>query len=318
MTTGKSRLGIIVLGSINMDLVVQTPRMPAAGETVLGGRFFTSLGGKGANQAVAAARASRSPVTFVAAVGDDPFGREALELLGREPRLDTRAIRAIDGAATGVALITVDPRGENSICVASGANAQLSPADLDALPDETWRDAGVFVACLETPLATVAHGLRLARERGLLTILNPAPAVARAGSRELLQWVDVLTPNQLEAAALVQELTGEATQGTTDEIALAEQLRSAGTKRVIVTLGAEGCLIVDEQVVRAPAHRVTAVDTTAAGDAFNGALAVALAEGRRLADAARWASAAAAISVTRAGAIASLATREEIEPLFNA
>lgn len=313
MTTDDTRRGIIVLGSINMDLVVQSPRMPTPGETVLGGRFFTSLGGKGANQAVAAARASCNDVTLIAAVGSDAFGHEALEVLRNEPRLDTRFVRQVDDAATGVALITVDPRGENMICVASGANALLSPADLDAIPDEVWRRARVFLACLESPLATVEHGLRLARTHGLLTILNPAPAVLGAGRRELLELVDVLTPNEHEAAALASELSGVSVERATDHAVIAEQLRAAGAGRVIVTLGAEGALIADGSSTRVPARAATVVDTTAAGDAFNGALAVALAEGRSLIDAARWATTAAAISVGRAGAIPSLATREEVE-----
>jgi ribokinase len=302
-----------VLGSINMDLVVQSPRMPTPGETVLGGRFFTSLGGKGANQAVAAARASRDVVTFVAAVGGDPFGHQALTVLQNEPRLDTGVLRTVSGAATGVALITVDPRGENMICVASGANAQLAPADLEAIPEIAWRGARVFLACLESPLTTVEHGLRLAKKHGLLTILNPAPAVAGAGRRELLSLVDVLTPNQHEAAALAQELAGAAGNRATDAAAIAQALRAAGAGRVIITLGASGALIVDDQTTQISAHRAQVVDTTAAGDAFNGALAVALAEGNSLVEAARWATAAAAIAVGRAGAIPSLAMREEIE-----
>jgi len=317
MTTDANRRGIVELGSINMDLVVRSPKMPTPGETVLGGRFFTSLGGKGANQAVAAARASQKAVTFIAAVGRDGFGREALAMLRNEPRLDTKFVRTIDNAATGVALIMVDPRGENMICVASGANAQLSPADLDAIPDEVWRSANVFVACLESPLATVEHGLRLARKHGLLTILNPAPAVAGAGRRELLELVDVLTPNEHEAAAIARELAGGETDGAVNLAAIGDQLRAAGDGRVIVTLGAEGCLIIDDHAAtRIPARLATVVDTTAAGDAFNGALAVALTEGQSLIDAVRWATVAAAISVSRAGAIPSIATREEIERLL--
>lgn len=318
MTTDANRRGIIVLGSINMDLVVQSPKMPAPGETVLGGRFFTSLGGKGANQAVAAARASQNAVTFIAAVGRDGFGLEALAMLHNEPRLDTKFVRMIDDAATGVALITVDPRGENMICVASGANAHVAPADLDAIPDDVWRGASAFLACLESPLATVEHGLRLARKYGLLTMLNPAPAVVGAGRRELLELVDVLTPNEHEAVALAQELAGGQTETLPDLSQVAGQLRAAGAARVIVTLGAEGALIVDENVTRVPARPATVVDTTAAGDAFNGALAVALTEGLSFVYAVRWATAAAAISVSHAGAIPSIATREEIEQSLQA
>ena len=325
MQADKQPRGVIVLGSINMDLVVQTPRMPTPGETVLGGRFFTTLGGKGANQAVAAARASQVAVTFVAAVGDDSFGQQALAVLQREARLDTRFIRVAAGHATGVATITVDPSGENMICVASGANATLSPADLDALPEEVWTNARVFLASLETPLETVLHGLKKARAHGLLTILNPAPAVAGAGSPELLRWVDIVTPNRGETMAMVAEHDAEefgvpaARSPSADAASLARaaaHLRKQVCAAVIVTLGADGCLILADEVDLLPAHKTQAVDTTAAGDAFNGALAARLAAGANIDNAARWAMAAAAISVTRPGAIASLATRAEIDALM--
>jgi len=303
-----TRTGIIVLGSINMDLVVQVPHLPRPGETILGGTFITNLGGKGANQAVAAARAALAPVTFVAAVGDDTYGQEALKTLGREPHLTLDHVRAISHLATGVALITVDSDGENMISVASGANSVVGPDMIDQLPESVWRAARVFLACLESPLAAVERGLHRAKEFGLVTVLNPAPACAEAGREELLRLVDVLTPNKGEVVTLAGT-----SAGNVSAVAAAEILRRRGAGCVIVTCGRDGCQLVAGSVSHVPTRQVQAVDTTAAGDAFSGALAVALAERRSLADAARWASAAAAISVTRLGAIASLATRDEIE-----
>ncbi len=279
----------------------------------MGGTFFTNLGGKGANQAVAAARAAQLPVTFVAAVGDDAYGHEARATLAREANLSLEHVRTLPGQATGVALITVDATGENMISVASGANAALGPETIDRLPESIWNESRVLLACLETPLATVERALRCAREFGLLTILNPAPACAEAGRAEILKLVDVLTPNEIEAAALAGF-----TEGNSSLLVAAEALRRRGASSVVVTCGADGCQLVAEQTTHVPARRVAAVDTTAAGDAFNGALAVALAGGQTLVDAVRWASAAASISVTRPGAIASLPTREEIEDVLRA
>lgn len=313
--------GIIVLGSINTDLVVRVPRMPRPGETMLGGEFFATLGGKGANQAVAAARAARAPVAFLAAVGDDANGREARETLARETNLSLDFVKTISGQATGVALITVDASsGENMISVASGANAVLSAESVDELPEQIWRQSRVFLACLESPLAAVARGLALAKEHGLLTILNPAPAPAAPLPAEMLGIVDVLTPNEIEAAALAGGTATSSIGGSQASLSLVEsarRLQSHGAKQVIMTRGSAGCFVVDNEAAHLPAFRVQAVDTTAAGDAFNGALAIALSEGKALLDAARWASAAAALAVTRAGAIASLATREEIEALVS-
>ncbi|MBI2825401.1 MAG: ribokinase [Planctomycetia bacterium] len=309
-----------------MDLVVRVPRLPGPGETVLGGRFSTSLGGKGANQAVAAARAALAgPVAFVAACGDDAYGRGALAALSGEPRLSTRHVRIVPGEATGVASIAVDEHGENIIAVASGANLHLAPADVDALPDDAWRAARVLLACLETPLETVVRALARAGEFGLMTILNPAPVPPGIDWRDVLLLVDVLTPNEIEAAALtggghparLLSVSKTGAASPTDPLTAARHLRAAGAGAVIVTRGAAGCAIATgEDETHLPARQVTAVDTTAAGDAFNGALAVALAEGRPLVDAARFATSAAALSVTRPGAIASLPRRAEIEKLM--
>ncbi|HMF11070.1 MAG TPA: ribokinase [Gemmataceae bacterium] len=303
---------ILVVGSINTDLVIRGPKLPRPGETVIGGEFYQAAGGKGANQAVAAARAALEPVTFVGAVGDDDLGRTALERFQSE-NLVCDCLKTVTGTASGVALILVDEQGQNLISVAAGANACLTPADIDALPDSVFSTARVFLTCLETPLETVARALERAKRAGLLTILNPAPAVRDVVTGDLLSLVDVVTPNAGEAALLT---CGEVqTDDRYDEVAVesARELQKRGCRQVVVTLGAEGCLVVDRETVKIPGRHVEAVDATAAGDAFNGALAVAISEGRTLEEAARWANAAAAISVTRRGAQPSLATRREID-----
>lgn len=297
---------VIVVGSINMDLVIRAPRLPRPGETVLGGEFFRVSGGKGANQAVAAARVAREPVVLVAAVGDDAFGSNLIKQLGRD-NLDLSAVKVVPGMATGVAQIVVDARGENAIAVASGANAHLSPEDIDALPQSLFDHARVLLVCLEIPLETVARALERAKRAGLTTILNPAPAGSLCDRLDLLELVDVLTPNEIEAAQLAGSDLGN------DPLVLAGRMRQLGAAQCIVTLGGEGCLVVGERAEAIPALRVQAVDTTAAGDAFNGVLAVALAEGRSLIEAARWANRAAAIAVTRRGAQPSLPYRHELD-----
>ena len=300
---------VIVLGSINMDLVIQGPRIPSEGETILGGRFFQSLGGKGANQAVAAARAAQNPVAFIAAAGDDAYGRAALAAFARE-NLACEFIRTISGEPTGVALIMVGSRGENAIAVASGANARMSPADVDTVSQSLFDGAKVFLACLESPLETVERALARAKKAGLLTILNPAPASAEVVDRRILRWIDLLTPNETEAGQLLglapEEIAGDAA-------AAGRKLQELGCRAAIITLGSAGCLVIDKEATHIRSLPVRAVDTTAAGDAFNGTLAVALAEGLDLVDAARFATRAAAIAVTRAGALPSLPTRAEIE-----
>lgn len=295
---------VVVLGSANTDLVLRAPRLPRPGETVLQGEFFQAAGGKGANQAVAAARAG-AKVTFLAAVGDDAFGDRAVAGYEREG-IDCGLIRRIAGVATGTALILVDHSGENMIGVASGANALITPEDIDRVPESVFAAARVFLTSLEVPLAAVVRGLERAKAAGLTTILNPAPAIGEVASRHVLALVDVLTPNEGEASALAE---GAGVAGA------AAMLRRNGAGAVVVTLGPAGCLVVEAAAVEVPGLRVAAVDATAAGDAFNGALAVALAEGRPLVEAAAWANRAAALAVTRAGAQPSLPRREEIEAL---
>jgi len=302
---------IIVLGSINMDLVIQSPHLPQAGETVLGGEFFQAAGGKGANQAVAAARTSSGSVGFIGAVGNDDFGKSAVRLFRRE-NIQTQHIRMRDGHATGVALIMVDARGENQISVASGANAQLTPADVEAVDEAFFAGAKVFVTCLESPVETVIAGLRRAKQHGLRTILNPAPAREEVRDPEVLRLVDVLTPNESEATFL----SGwDAIEDLEDACIWCEQILQKGCRGVVVTRGARGCLMKEEvgDASLIGAWPVQAIDTTAAGDCFTGALATGLAEGRSLHESVQFASAAAAVSVTRRGAIPSLPSRRDVE-----
>jgi ribokinase len=305
--------GILVVGSINTDFVVTSKRLPQPGETVLGGAFTEERGGKGANQAVAAARASEGHVTMVGAVGDDAHGETAIRAL-TEDGIATQFIKRCPNTSTGVALILVDEQGENCISVASGANAKLTAADIEALPDAVFAESRVLLTNLETPIPAVATALRRAKQAGLLTILNPAPADIAIVQDDLLRYVDVLTPNELEAAALV----GQSVHGVEGIDVAGRKLQQFGARTIVVTRGAAGCVFVDGTQAAAviPARVVQAVDTTAAGDAFNGALAVALVEKRSFPDAVRWASNAASIAVTRLGAQPSLPHRHEIDVIL--
>jgi ribokinase len=259
---------------------------------------------------VAARRAGAAGVALVGAVGEDLYGHSSLAGL-KEEGIDCRHVAVIAGVPTGVALILVDRSGENCISVAGGANARLTPERIDALPAECFAAARVLVTCLETPLAAVARGLARARQAGLTTILNPAPALAPGELEPLLPLADVLTPNEHEAS----QLAGLAADSLAGAVAAAGRLQKRGAQDVIVTLGSRGCVVVQRGAapMHIPALEVTAVDATAAGDAFNGALAVALAEDRSLLEAAAFATAAAGISVTRRGAQPSLPHRQEID-----
>ncbi len=303
---------VVVLGSSGYDLTIRLARLPRPGETLLGGELQTGPGGKGANAAIAARRAGGG-VTFLTAFGGDDFGRIARENACKEG-LNLAQARIIHESPNQVALIFVGNDGQNLIGVAPGASARLSPEDVDRLPTTVFQKGGAFLACLEVPISTVARGLRRAREAGMTTILNPAPADPSICDVELLSLVDVLTPNQEEAAVL----TGLPTANIDQAAAAAQALRDLGNGDVIVTLGELGCLVAgrDGRTSLIPAPEVKAVDTVGAGDAFNGALAVALAEGRILTEAAAWACAAGALAVTRPGAQGALAHREEIQSMI--
>jgi ribokinase len=301
-------VSIVVLGSSNTDMILDVPRLSAHGETVLGGRFESAAGGKGANQAVAAARAG-GRVSLVARVGDDAFGTQAITGFEREG-IETTHVMRDPAAPSGVALIFVDEAGENSIGVASGANARLSPADAEAASDVIAR-ASILLMQLETPLETIETAARIAQGAGTAVILNPAPA--RPLSDELLGRVSILTPNQLEAEHLSGLPVGDAASAER----AAQALRARGAQSVIVTLGGGGAVFVGAAgSERVAGHAVDVVDTTGAGDVFSGGLASALAERRSPREALEFANAAAALSVTRAGAQPSAPARADIEALL--
>jgi ribokinase len=285
-------------------MVVKTPHLPAPGETILGGTFFMNAGGKGANQAVAAARLS-GDVTFIAKLGDDIFGKQALQLF-KEEGIDTSCIIVDAQHPSGVALITVDDNGENCIAVASGANAQLMRSDIEDAKEKI-ASTPIVLMQLEVPVETVAWAASLALQNGKVVILNPAPACELPA--ELFQYISIITPNETEA----EMLSGIKVADVQSAKRAADVIRSKGVKTVIITLGSKGALVIGdgvEQLVAAPV--VTAVDTTAAGDVFNGALAVALSDGKDIITAVEFACKAAAISVTRLGAQASAPFRNEL------
>jgi ribokinase len=296
LTAASESPPIAVVGSVNLDIVVAVERHPVPGETVLGGDRVDLPGGKGANQAVAAARLGRE-VAFVGRVGDDAAGRRLRAGLEREG-VDVTHLATDPAAPSGVALIAVAPGGENTIIVSPGANARVDPGDVDAA-GALLAEAAVTLLQLEIPQEAVAAAVDAA---GGTVVLNPAPAPARALDAELLARVDVLVPNRGEL-----ELLG----GRGEPSAVARSL--GGPRAVVVTLGAEGALVVEgERVERVPAPAVRAVDTTGAGDAFCGALADALARGAELVEAARWAVTAAALSVERTGAQSGMPTAEAV------
>lgn len=298
---------ITVVGSLNMDLVVRAPRIPRPGETILGGEFRTAPGGKGANQAVAAARLG-GQVSMVGRVGSDAFAQSLLDGLTADG-VDHTFVMQDPEAATGVALIMVDDAGENTIVVASGANMRLSPADVDAA-EAAIAAADVLLLQLEVPLAAVVQAARVARAHGATVILNPAPACSLPN--ELLSLVDVLIPNESETALLTHLPVDDWAEIESAAMAL----RELGVDTVVLTLGKRGALLVEKgEKELIPAFEVTPVDTTAAGDAFVGGFAVALAEGRSLTDAVRWGNAAGALATTRLGAQPSLPARRAVEAL---
>jgi ribokinase len=296
---------IVVVGSSNTDMIIRVPRIPRAGETLLGGEFLTAAGGKGANQAVGAARAG-GKVAFIARVGRDTFGDQAIAGLLRDG-IDVSCVFRDKLTPSGVALIFVAKDGENSIAVAGGANAKLSPSDVKKAAG-VIRSAALLVAQLETPLATVTAAVELAAKAGVPVILNPAPA--RPLPNSLLERISILTPNETEA----ELLTGIKVTDAAAAAKACSKLRSRGVGIVILTLGGRGAFLADANGQRlVPGFKVKTVDSTAAGDIFNGALSVALAEGKAVLDAVRFANAAAALSVTRLGAQPSAPSRADIE-----
>lgn len=296
---------ITVVGSVNVDMIMRVERLPHPGETFLGREFVIVQGGKGANQAVAAQRAGGS-VTLVAGIGDDDFGRQALAHL-KADGVNTRYINTHPNTTSGVAMIFVDDQGENSIGVATGANAALSPSDmLDA--SLAIVDADVMLVQLETPLETVEAAASIAHGNGVRVVLNPAPAYELPDA--LLRKVSVITPNHLEA----EMLTGIPVTDRDSARRAAKCLHDRGVESVVVTMGADGLVASSPAgITEVDAYKVDVLDTTAAGDVFNGVLVSALAEGALLREALRYANAAAAISVTRLGAQPSIPMRAEID-----
>lgn len=297
---------IVVIGSTNTDMVVKASHLPAGGETVLGGEFLMNAGGKGANQAVAAARYGNR-VVFVAKTGNDLFGERVRSSL-REDDIVTDYVSIDPLHPSGVALITIDARAENCIVVASGANMYLSTADVDAAREEISA-ADVVLMQLESPIETVTYAARMAAEAGVKVVLNPAPAPDKPLPEELMRSLYLITPNRSEAS----RLSGIEVKDLASAREAAKVILDRGPQSVIITLGGDGSLVYDgQEFTFIEATKVEAVDTTAAGDTFNGVLATMVAEGRNLIDAAREASLAAAISVTRMGAQPAAPTRAEV------
>lgn len=298
---------IVVIGSLNADLVQKVDRLPKPGETIAGGALETFSGGKGANQAVAAGRMG-ARTSMIGQVGDDSLSqilRESLEAAG----VDHRSV-GVSRTSTGSAIILVFPDGENVIVIAPGANATVTP-ELAAERLRILGQGAFLLSQLEIPLESVERSLEVAKARGATTILDPAPA--RKLSGDLLRHVDYLTPNETESATLL----GDPALDIEDDPAVeraAERILSLGPQAAVLKLGARGCLIASaEGFHRVPGFKVDAVDTTAAGDVFNGAFATALAEGQAVPRAARFANAAAALSVTRPGAQNSVPSRQEVD-----
>ena len=286
-------------------MVIKAAHLPRPGETILGGTFFMNPGGKGANQAVAIARLG-GPVTFICKTGSDIFGHQSQQLF-EEEGINTSYVFSDSGNPSGVALITVDEKAENCIVVASGANANLLPSDLEKA-EEAIERADLVLMQLEVPMETVCFVADIAWQKGKKVILNPAPAHPLPA--DLLRHLYLITPNETEAEMITGvKITDESSAGEA-----ARALSGMGVQHVIITLGSKGALIYSNgKAEMVPALKVEAVDTTAAGDVFNGALTVALSEGRSLKEAARFACKASAISVTRVGAQSSAPYRNEVD-----
>jgi len=295
---------ILVIGSSNTDMVVQSEKLPVPGESVVGHQFLMNPGGKGANQAVAAAKLD-GKVTFIAKVGNDIFGMEAKK--GFEAHgMDTSYIIEDIENPSGVALIMVDAKGENCISVALGANLALKKVEIDAA-EQAFVEADFLLMQLEVPLETVIHAAETANSKGIKVVLNPAPAQAIPAA--LYKHLHIITPNETEASML----TGIEVTDEVSAMKAAKALKAKGAEIVIITLGSKGALVVsDDMEELVPSQKVKAVDTTAAGDTFNGALVVGLSEGMALKEAVVFANKAAALSVTKMGAQSSIPLRNEL------
>lgn len=301
MKTGK----LVVLGSINADHILNIDQFPRPGETVIGKQYSVAFGGKGANQAVAAGR-SGADIAFIACVGNDDIGERVREQLASD-NIDTQPVEAIDGTTTGVALIFVNGDGENVIGINAGANASVTPDYLDRYQQQVI-DASALLMQLESPLETVIAAARLARQHQTEVILNPAPACELPD--ELLSLLTMITPNETEA----EKLTGIQVKDDESAACASAALHKKGIETVIITLGSRGVWLSQKNAGKlVPGFKVKAVDTIAAGDTFNGALVTALLEGKNMDSAVRFAHAAAAIAVTRAGAQPSVPWRHEID-----
>jgi ribokinase len=300
---------IAVIGSINTDMVVRSPQLPVPGQTLMGHSFMTTGGGKGANQAVAAARLG-ADVSLIAKIGADAFGEMSIENFKKE-KINTAHIYRDANAPSGVAFIVVDNSGENMIVVAPGANATLNKKDIQDAED-VIKNADIILFQLEIPMAAVAEGIKLAKKHNRIVMLNPAPAASVP--EEILLAVDIITPNQSE----VWTMTAIAVNDTITAQHACDILHSKGIATVIITMGEQGAYISSQNHIGLIAgfNAGKAVDTVAAGDTFCGGLAIAVAEGKSLQDAVRFANAAAALSVTKAGAQASIPGRPEVEALL--
>jgi ribokinase len=298
---------LLVVGSINLDMVAGAPRIPLAGETVSAKTFNIFPGGKGANQAFAAACLG-APVSMIGMLGNDSFGAQLRASL-EAPGVDTKAVGVVPGSS-GLALITTGDNGENAIVVVGGANTYLSPHDLDKHID-VIRSAGIILTQLEIPLETVEHLAAVAQRENIPLILDPGPA--RPLPASLLGGVDWLTPNETETCSLLRRSTQELPLDSLEDVA--RQLMHIGSRNIVIKLGPRGCYLAlaDGTRVLLPAYSVRAVDTTGAGDAFNGAFATALLRGKTPMAGAKWASAVAAISVTRHGAQPSMPSQEQVD-----
>lgn len=301
---------IIVVGSSNIDMTAMVDSLPRPGETIGGARFIQANGGKGANQAVAAARLG-GDVMFVTCVGNDLNGKALKDVFSADG-INTNNHKMTDKAPTGTALIMVDKHAENCIAVAPGANGCLSPADIDEMEDD-FAEAEFLLVQLEVPMPTVCRAIELAEKHGLKVILNPAPVAAIPEC--IFPKLYLITPNETEA----QKLSGVNVEKADDALDAAKVFFDKGVKNVIITMGGSGSIICmnNGESNYVPARRVNAVDTTAAGDVYNGAIVTALSEGKSLAEAAMFASVAASISVTRLGAQNSVPQREEVDQIIN-